>query len=224
MVLAALLALATCANMSTGEMQRLWQAVAQHAREVAGLVPGRVESQTEVRDGDDKVRGTVREVAILKGWQEGKPAYEVKREESGKPGITVTLQFTGQSTPFFAASEGELRLKKMASEVGEGRCLIRYDFAMTQVAKRNGGPMTFEGIAWLDGATGSPVKVISRPTDLATPIKKWELTLSFPPETGAPPLPRQATLRMEVGTLFWKRTVVLTQYLMEWQPLQEAKE
>lgn len=214
---APLLALLACTNISNGEMQRLWQMVGEQARQVAGLVPGRVETFTEVRAGNGKLVGTVRELWTLKGWREGKPDYEVQREETGKPDITLTLCLSGKFTPFFEASEGKLQLRKVISEVGEGRCLIRYEFEMTEVEK-DGKPMTLEGMAWLDGATGGPVKVMYRRKDLATPIKKWELTLLFPSQTGAPPLPMEATLHMEVGTLLWKRSVVVSQQLEEWRP------
>lgn len=214
-----LVALVVCGSLDEGQARRFWEALSQRAEEVADFVPGRVESRTEVREGSGRARGTVDELWRLKGENQGQADYDVQREESGDPDISVKLRITARSTPFLAAAEGRVRLGKSRCEVVDGRRLVRFEFVETREEKPKGKVITLEGVAWLDASTGAPWKVTYRNPQPPKPVKKWELTLAFPSEGGAPPLPEDVRLDMEGQLFLWKRTVVVTQRLGQWQKL-----
>ncbi|MEW5877474.1 MAG: hypothetical protein AB1751_05355 [Acidobacteriota bacterium] len=216
MGLALMLVLTACAGASSAEGERLWQALAEKAKQFAGFAPAHVESHAEVFSGDGEVRGTVTEVWTLRGWKKGEPDYEVQRQETGKPDINIKFRVTAQGTPFFAASQGQLRFQRVIPEALADRCFFRFEFAATQEDKAKGKTMNLEGVAWVDAKSGAPWKVLYRVPNPEKPIKKWELTLVFPSDPQAPPLPEQVTLHMEGQMLLWKRSVVLTQRLKEW--------
>jgi len=196
-------------------MRQLWQALAARAQEVREFVPGRVESRTEVRDGSGATRGTVNEIWVLKKGGEARGEYDIQREETGKPDISVKLRITGRDTPFLAASEGRVRLQRMLPETVAGRCFLRYEFVEVRGKEAGAKAVTLEGVAWLDEATGAPWKVVYRMPKPPSPLKQWELTMLFPSQ--GPPLPQEVKLEMQGQRFFIKRQVMVTQRLEQWR-------
>jgi len=211
-------ALAACGNVDDNHMRQLWEALAARAQQVGDYLPYRVESRTEVRDGSGATRGTVNEVLVLKKGGEARAEYDVvQREETGDPDISVKLRITARATPFLAVSEGRVRLQRMLPETVAGRCLLRYEFVEVREDKPGAKPVTLEGVAWLDEATGAPWQVVYRIPKPSSPLKQWELTLLFPSQAGESPLPQDVKLEMKGQRLFWKREVIVTQRLEQWR-------
>ncbi len=210
------LSLAVCAGVSEEAARQLWEAAVARARDVAAFVPAHVESRTEVLDGSGEPLGAVREVRVLRGQKDGRPDWEVQEETTGKPDIGVKLRLTARSTPFAAAAEGRLTLRGASWEDAGGRCLVRYEF-VERAEDRDGKESLLEGTAWLDAASGAPQRVRYRKPSPPRPVKAWELTLSFAVDGSPGPLPETAELRMTGQYLLWKRTVIVSQRLEQWQ-------
>jgi len=191
-----------------------WEAAVEKAWNARDLVAAKVETRTEIFDGDGRKLEVVEEVAHLDGWSGDEPLIgkERKRTVFRKSGMRFEMSLSANANPLVAAHDGRVSISRRREENSAGcRCVI-YSFEERPADSKG---QVAVGEVWIDSALGAAVKVVYRFREMPANVSSYVMTLGYTTSAGqwAP-----ATVHMEAagGFLFFHRMLKVDKTFSGW--------
>jgi len=208
----------------------LWDRAVATVALAGGSVASRIETRTEVYNGDEERMETHDVIQTLTGWNGQEAIWKTERTHDvvQKSGLTVAIDLGAKDNPFFASSEGRASHERAGEGTLDGHSCIIFRFEETpppfvpsQGEKKDEiGPLV--GTAWLDGETGTPRKLVYRPKKMPKHVSVYELTVYFSVLPDSSTVPRALDMQMKAGFLWYKRIVRLHKNFSGWTTPPDA--
>ncbi len=206
------------------DLDPLWNRAVATVTQAGGSVASRIETRTEVYNGDEELMEAHDKIQTLAGWNGQEAMWKTERTHTvvQKSGLTVAIDLGAKDNPFFASSEGRASQERAGEDTLDGHSCIIFRFeetpppsAPSQREKKDEiGPLV--GTAWLDGETGTPHKLVYCPKKLPKHVSVYELTVYFSVLPDSSTVPRALDMHMKAGFLWYKRIVRLHKNFSGW--------
>lgn len=206
------------------DLDPLWNRAVATVTQAGGSVASRIETRTEVYNGDEELMEAHDKIQTLAGWNGQEAIWKTERTHTvvQKSGLTVAIDLGAKDNPFFASSEGRASHERAGEDTLDGHSCIIFRFeetpppsAPSQGEKKDEiGPLV--GTAWLDGETGTPHKLVYCPKKLPKHVSVYELTVYFSVLPDSSTVPRALDMHMKAGFLWYKRIVRLHKNFSGW--------
>ena len=219
-----------CGPARAADRDPLWDRAVATVGRANRSVASRIETRTEVYNGDEKRMETHGKIQTLTGWNGREPIWKTERTHDvvQKSGLTVAIDFGAKDNPFFASSEGRASYERAGEDTLDGhRCIIfRFEETPAPPVPSQGavpskgakedevGPLV--GTTWLDRETGTPLKLVYRPKKLPKHVSAYELAVYFTVLPDSSTVPRALDMQMKAGFLWYKRVVRLHKNFSDW--------
>jgi hypothetical protein len=191
-----------------------WDAAVEKAWQARELVPARIDTKTEIFDGDGTKLEIVTAVEHLDSWSAGEPVMKKAEQRTviKKSGMSFGFKMGINANPLVAAHEGRVTHLRKGEQSVDGRACILYAFEERPADPKG---QTWIGEAWIDPATGAAVKVAYRYKEPPKNVSAYELTIRYVLTDGRW-TPATAHMDASGGFLFIKRTLKVDKTFADW--------
>lgn len=192
----------------------LWTRARERVLHIPPMVASEVTSHIDIVDGDGHPLETVDVVRRLSGWKDGDPVRTVVSQRSTRQTGLSELAFeVGIADHPDRTLFDSTMVQRLETVQQEGRRVGVFSL------KGKRGKLAFTGKAWIDEASGFPLRVDYTLDTTSIPFTK---TLSYSVLFGAPVeslcLPRQVSLDTSMWVLFQHIRISVQQRFEQWAP------
>ena len=199
----------------------LWEKARAHMRTVQEMTAAHVLTTTAVYDSSNVYLGKKEESVRITGWKAGRPIRKSEWTKVDKnPGASISLELFVHSRPaaLLAISETAVieRIERRADEtVAEKDCGV-FAFRYT-TGRTEKGKTSYSTVAWVEKATGLPVRVKSTILKVnVSGLKSAAFVVDFAWTGKRQWLPLRCATELSGSMMFVTRNVKIQQEFTEW--------
>ncbi len=223
----AILALHTTSGAAAAEPADLWAKAVAAMNAGAKLTPEKLYQKFELLDGKGaaasvdetwmELRQNDRkklEMRPVKVWKDGKDVTSeaLERERKERASRRGQGKAKTEDDPFLLSAQPGVTATRRGPEDVGGRACVVYDYVLrgAMIYDDRRQPTTFRGRAWLDAATGAPVRTEYTPDPLPKMTKERKTTVDYAAHASGRPVVSHVTVEGTGGFLFVKKRFRMT--------------